>query len=1154
MEATTTDKRYGLRPMGGSFFLSIFNLFCFFSVVVLTCRQSVEAQAGFMFWSGILYLLPFLLLSSLVRFVIKRVARRNILVMAKFFELLIMVLAAVVLLLPSSGMMLGGSYAVMLLLGIEGAFLFPAAQGVCADLFKREDIARVCGVKNLFAFGGIIAGCAGGAALHHLCVTYFNASLGHVAAVLFFSGMLGAVLAMHIPAGLPDNRVEKFEGNIFRHVAAGCLLFYHNRSLRITALGECYLLASFFFIEAVLIIFARDNLAIPGFALLSYGLILAAPLAGVALGSLFSGCITRRGVELGLVPIGAGGAILFSILTGLYPGSMHFYYGVAVFPQVLCFMLLFGICYGIMLDQLQAWQLWFVPKADRALFYSMRNLLFFFDAMVAGTVIYLLTLQSMNSIYLLVIFAAVTAFFAALAFLREPQFLVRLLILIMRHSLYRLNVYRQGDIPDEGPAVLVANHASLIDHLLLQSCTPRPIRFMMHESFYRYPLLYPFVKWAGIIEVPQAKPRRLRQLLERTRKILKNGEVLCVFPEGGITRNGIMSNFKKGLSLMLPEELEIPVIPVRIGMLWGSIFSYFYGRIRLRIPQEIPHPAAVTIGKPVSRDLTGYEMRLILSEMAAETESIPLGQERPLHSQFAFVTRRHPLRKMIKEYDGSEWKEHSNFSILVKAILVSREIRKMTSEDSKYVGMMLPNGSGAVVILLAILMADKVPAILNFTASKAAIQSAIDNAGLELILTSRRFLSKINYDTLPEMFMLEKLAGRITRFRKTVAVLMAALLPWRELMNIISPVSHQDVHRTGALIFSSGSTGIPKGVMLSHHNMNSDLYSFIRIMNWRGTDKIIGNLPIFHSFGLTVCFWLPLTAAADVVYIPNPLDAKSVGYAVKRAGVTLMMATPGFLQNYMRRCNVEDFKSLRLVVTGAEKLRNDIADKFKEMTGLTIAEGYGCSELSPVVSINVANSILDLGTSVGKRGSIGTAMPGICVKIVDPESFELLPPDTDGLMLVKGANVMQGYLNEPEKTAEVMHGDFYITGDIAQMNESGYITITGRLSRFSKIAGEMVPHELVEKEINELLLSEERCIAVCGMEDARKGEKLMVFYSNMELDAQEIVQELRSKGLPNLWIPRAENFIFMEKIPMLGSGKLDLAALQKVTENLKTEA
>ena len=1151
MESTKNLLHSGWVSLLTAFFISAFNFCAFFVLVTLSFSHTLNGRMDFAFWSCIVYLMPFFILFNVVRFTLGSFARRNVIVFARIGEVLIMGLGCIVLLFFPESIRIGAALFIVLLFGIQSAFLYPAAQGVCSDLFAPEHLARICGSKMLVIPCGIISGCAGGVLFYHDTIVSPTGSLKLAAALFFCLSILSLILTMRAPAGIADRPREEFKLGIFKHLSDAAGMLANRRSLRLITLTEVYILSTLVFIEGVLIVFANKHLEPQVSLWLFHYLIFIMPPAGIALGAACGGFVGKKGIELGMMPAGYAGLIVFSILAGLFPGQAHIYKGVQIHFSLLIFMFLAGFSAGTALPHLQAWQLRFVAREDRALFCTVRYLLFCSAAIFCGILIYVLSIYGLNTVKLMIYFGIVSAILLLTALYREPQFIIRLLILVLTHSIYRVRVFKKSEIPEEGPVLLVANHASFVDHLLLMSCTVRPIRFMMHESFYRYRWFYPVVKWAGIIEVPQAKPKKLRQLFQKTHEILRNGEILCVFPEGNITRNGIMSTFKKGVSAIIPKGLDVPVLPVRIGMLWGSIFSNFYGKIKLRWPNEIPHPATISIGEPINPDNSGYHTRLILSEMAAETEAVPYEQERPIHSQFAYLTRRHPFRKVFSEYDGSAWKEHSNFSLLVKAVLLSREIRKITSDDCKYVGVMLPNTATAVVVLLAVLMADKTPAILNFTASKAAIKAAMEKADLTCILTSRRFLAKINFEPYPEMLMLEDFAGKISKPRKFVAVLMAALLPWRELMNIISPLSYHDVTRTLVVIFSSGSTGEPKGVMLSHHNINSDIYSLIRIVNWCSSDRVVGNLPMFHSFGFLISFCLPISQNTKIAMVTNPLDAKMVGYVLKRLRVTVMIAAPGFLQAYMRRCEREDFASLRLVITGAERLRKDIYDKFKKLTGLSIAEGYGCTELSPVVSVNVANSILNLGTSIGKPGSIGTSMPGIATKIVNPETFETMPPDTDGLLLVKGPNIMQGYLKEPEKTAEVMHDGWYITGDIAKMNASGHITITGRMSRFSKIAGEMVPHELVEKEINEIIHACECCVGVCGVEDDKKGEKLIVFYSNEHLDPDTVVQQLRSRNIPNLWIPRAENFIKVEHIPMLGSGKLDVAGIKELAQKFK---
>jgi acyl-[acyl-carrier-protein]-phospholipid O-acyltransferase/long-chain-fatty-acid--[acyl-carrier-protein] ligase len=1148
-ENTLSHSGWGV--LFSAFFISTFNICAFLVLVTLFFFDTLQQRASFVFYSGIVYLLPFFILSNMVRYTLGCFARRNVIVFGRIGEVLIMGLGCLVLMFCPENAHTAAALVILFLFGVENSFLFPATQGVCSDLFAPEHISRICGLKILLVIGGIISGCISGVLIFQNTIFHRGGEM-HLAATLFFSlSILSLILTMHAPAGVADRLRKEMSFNMFKHLFDSKGLLAKKHSLRLITFTESYILSALIFIEGVLIVFANNHLAPSESLWISYCLVIMTPLAGAGIGAFCGGFVGRNGFELGMMPVGALGMVVFSIIAGFSPSYIHIYLGVQVLSPVLIFVFLSAFFAGAALTHLQSWQLRFVDRKDRALFCTVRQMLFYIAVIFWGILIYVLTLYGLNSIELLAYLGAVSFLLLLWTLWREPQFILRLLILILTNTVYRVRVFEKCKIPTDGPVLLVANHASFVDHLLLMYCTERPIRFMMHESFYRYKWLYPVVKWAGIIEVPSSKPKKMRQLFDKTHQILRNGEILCVFPEGRITCNGIMSTFKKGVSSMIPKGVDVPVIPVRIGMIWGSIFTNFYGRIKLRWPKEIPHPATVTIGKPIKANTSGYHVRLMLAEMAAETEAIPNDQERPVHSQFAFMARKHPFRKIFNEYDGSEWKEHTNFSVMVKAVILSRVIRDMVSEDTNYVGVMLPNTSTAAIVILAVLMADKTPAILNFTASKSAIKTSMEKADLTCVLTSKRFLKKINFEPLPEMFMLESLSGKITRGRKIWMTLLVAFLPWRELMNIISPLSYKDVHRNLVIIYSSGSTGKPKGVMLSHHNINSNIFSLIRIVNWRSSDRVIGNLPLFHSFGFLIGFCLPVLENSRVAMVTNPLDAKMVAYALKRLQVTVMMAAPGFLQAYMRRCVAEDFASLRLVITGAERLRKDISDKFKELSGLTIAEGYGCTELSPVVSVNVANSILDLGTSIGKPGSIGTSMPGIATKIVNPDTFETMPPDTDGLLLVKGANIMQGYLKDPKKTAEVMHDGWYITGDIAKMNSSGHITITGRMSRFSKIAGEMVPHELIEKEINEIIHATECCIGICGAEDSKKGEKLLVFYSSDTLGPEEVIQQLRLKNLPNLWIPRKENFIKVDHVPMLGSGKLDVAGINKLRDKME---
>ncbi|WP_294482356.1 AMP-binding protein [uncultured Victivallis sp.] len=731
-------------------------------------------------------------------------------------------------------------------------------------------------------------------------------------------------------------------------------------------------------------------------------------------------------------------------------------------------------------------------------------------------------------------------------FLR-PSFTLKLIVWFLRHTFLRLRIEGVENIPDSGPVLLVSNHVSLIDMLLIQSISRRPVRFMVRQEILDF-VPTRFLFWyLGVIRVPSiSHPKAMHRFFLRVRGELRRGGVLCLFPEGSISGNGGLMRFRSGVGPLLPAGVEVSVIPVRIGMLWGRLFTLHNGRLKYRPPLTLPLNFSLKVGRPASPALSAFELRQLISELGAEAEAAPQPGELPLHVAFAKRAKRHPFEVTYLDANGTKC---SNFEMLVRAAILSRRVRELKSE-SRYIGVLLPNCTAMTAAMFGVLFADRTPAVVNFSAGAEVALDSLRRAGVESILTSRKFLRKLNWSETPEMVILEDVAAQVTPAEKRQTALLCALMPFRMLMRRLAPRSAFNVGLEAVLLFSSGSTGKPKAVQLTHRNINCDLWAFWRMILWSRRDRIVGNLPLFHAYGFTVEFAFPALSGTPVIYLPNPLDAAGVVKAIETFGITLLTATPTFLQGYLRKATPAQLKTLRLVITGAEKLRPELAAKFRDMTGLEIIEGYGCTELSPIVTINLCNSIYLLGKRAHHPGSIGIPLPGIHVRVVDPESGVELGPDSPGLMQVKSGTVMKGYLNDPEQTARVIQNGYYNTGDIARIDREGYVYITGRASRFSKIGGEMVPHELVEQAIAALRGREEREVAVTGRPDPKRGERLVVFYTADDFDPAALIEGLRAEKLPNLWIPKAEDFVKIDHLPLLGSGKLDLTRLKKLAEEL----
>ena len=424
-------------------------------------------------------------------------------------------------------------------------------------------------------------------------------------------------------------------------------------------------------------------------------------------------------------------------------------------------------------------------------------------------------------------------------------------------------------------------------------------------------------------------------------------------------------------------------------------------------------------------------------------------------------------------------------------------------------------------------------------------------SGVKHVVTSRKFQEKLNLTLDTQYVYIEDCAAAVTSQDKFVAALQTYCVPAFILDRMLG-LTRARPDDVVTIIFTSGSTGEPKGVMLSQFNITSNVEAVDQLLHLEQKDVLLGALPFFHSFGYTVTMWCVLCLNAKGIYHFNPLDARTIGTLSEEHKVTILMATPTFLRTYLKRIEKSQFATLDMVITGAEKLPQDLGNAFFEKFGVKVNEGYGTTELTPLAAVNVPNHREETFTQVGQKdGTVGRAIPGVAARVVDPDTRQPLGPDQPGLLLIKGPNVMLGYLNMPEKTAEVIQDGWYVTGDFAQIDNDGFITITGRQSRFSKIGGEMVPHIKIEETLTHILAEPgdegpELRAVVTSVPDERKGERLVIIHKKISKSAQDVCNALSTAGLPNLWIPSTDSFLEVEEIPFLGTGKLDLKNLKSM--------
>lgn len=1079
-------------------------------------------------------ILPFLIFSPIAGWLADRSAKSRVVQVTLFLQIVVVGVMAVGIFSRH----LGICVCAFAMLSTLWAFMSPSKMGVIKEYVGSERIGYAAGIIEMTAtLAVLVGGYAGGKLFDYFTVRYAGDGWS---GALWTVYLLGAFCVFTALASLCLNRtdpqdVQPFRSSLFYEHFHQLKVVWKERVYRLTSLGIAFFCA----IGAVvylLMVDAGAKMHGGGVgASTQTGIFMATMGVGIILGSVISSLFSRHRVELGLVPMGAlvmtGSFICLALLE---VGHVLYY----------VFLMTGGLGGGLFVVPLNAYLQDSAHPRERGRIISGMNVMTNM-AQIVGIAIYAgMHFMDVPLEYYFLILMAVTFGVSAYVLWLLPEALLRFVGGVLGRCVYRVKVNGVEHMPREGGVLMICNHVTYIDALVLQIACPRPIRFIMTRELYDLPIL----RWVfRIVRVIPISPSKAKEAIRIASSHLQAGEVVCIFPEGELTRTGSLNRLQKGFALLV-KAAAVPVLPVYLDNLWGSVFSYKDGHAVIKYPSKFRYPVHVEFGALMPpEEVTADRARRALLDLGQRSF-----QERPeLRSHIGRAIIGHlqkeqfrvqlkdayPRQQMIKAGD-----------LLAASLAFARHLQ--THVPEKRVAIILPPGRAGMLANLAVVLAGKVPVNLNFTSGKAALESAVRRAEINSLITVGVFIKKFPEVPVPEKVLdVAEIIKNFPQSRLALWRLAVFFLPGWVLARMLALPSEGN-HEEAALLFTSGSSGEPKGVILSHRNLLANVGQFSSMVNMRRSDSVMATLPIFHSFGFLAGIWVPLLRRVTVVTYPSPLEIKVVAAAIQEHKATVFLATPTFLRGYLKKAEPDQLASLRMVIAGAEKLPVDLALAFNEKFEVPVFEGYGLTETSPLLALNAPSPIIEgfnmKNQPTAKQGSVGRLAPGITARIKDPVSGADLSLESSGILWVKGANIFEGYLNDALRTEEVLRDGWFITGDIARFDEDGFLFLEGRLSRFSKIAGEMVPHGVVEEKILVLLREEygdQAALVVVGVPDSSKGEALMAL-STVDMDLTTLRPRLQELGLPNLWIPK--KVLKIDSLPVLGTGKLDLKTCQEL--------
>ena len=1036
------------------------------------------------------------------------------------------------------------------LLAAQSAIFFPAKYGLIKELFGKDRLPEGNGIVQATTIISILLSSVVFSLIFEHLISGEEKSIGDYLQSVWMATIILVVLAFFqlyltkrvpiIEKGDESLKLDRDKYLSFGYFKENIKLGFKNRVIIESIIG----LGLFYGISQVLLAtfgVHLENVAHEHNTVIAQG-VMALAGVGIAVGALLTSYYSKDYIETGLIPVG-----IFGIFITIY--SIVHTHSKVLFGLEFFFFGLFGGFILVVLNSLIQYR---SSEHELGRIMASSNLvqnIFMLVFLIFTVVATLYSIDTYSIFKTLLFIVAIALIYSAITL---PQFFLRFLFKFIASFRYKLKILGVKNFPKDGGALLLGNHVSWIDWMVLSIASPRRVSFVIERKFYEKWYLKPIFKYFGLIPISS---KASKGAFKEIKKKLREGKIVALFPEGAISRNGHLGKFQKGFELAMKDE-DAPIIPFYIRGLWGSRFSYADKRQKDNVKNRV-RDVGVIFGEalPSNTNATTLKKRIFeleiesWEEYAKNLDSIP--------KEWLKMAKIRGGELCVADSTGTKLSA-LKFAAVVKTF--SKEIETL-SKGEQNIGIIMPSSVGGAIINMATLLLSKTIVNLNYTANKSSLIYAINQANIKTIYTSKQFITKLKAKGIDiediishaNVVYVEDIKSKIKKIDIVKNLIIAKLLPSALLSKLwVKPI---DTLNNAAILFSSGSEGNPKGIELSHKNLMANVKQFGDMLNFKDNDVILASLPIFHVFGLTVTMFAPLTEGVPMVAQPDPTDALGVGKLVAKYKATMLFGTSTFFRIYTknRRLLPIMFDSLRIVVGGAEKISNEVRDEFKKKFGLDIYEAYGATETSPGISANIPDCLnteywtLQIGH---KQGTVGMPFPGTACKIVDPDTLNELEVGDEGMIIVSGPQVMKGYLNDIKKSKEVlMQKDgkrWYITGDKGRVDEDGFLTIVDRYSRFAKIGGEMISLGSVEEAIKEVIPSHIDIVA-SNVPDSKKGEKVVLLF-NGDIEVDELKSLIKGSKLNPLMIP--SEYFYLEEMPKLGSGKCDLKLAKKIANEL----